>query len=63
MDLATLTANYGRKADSRHVVLIMKSNAGWREMGAFSPEFRNHLDAVVTFNALSFDVTGTTVEK
>ena len=63
MDLATLTANYGRKADFRHVVLIMKSNAGWREMGAFSPEFRNHLDAVVTFNALSFDVTGTTVEK
>ncbi len=29
----------------------------------FSPEFRNRLDAVVTFNALSFDVMETIVEK
>jgi ATP-dependent Clp protease ATP-binding subunit ClpA len=29
----------------------------------FSPEFRNRLDAVVTFDALSFDVMETIVEK
>jgi ATP-dependent Clp protease ATP-binding subunit ClpA len=29
----------------------------------FSPEFRNRLDAIVTFNALSFDVMETIVEK
>jgi ATP-dependent Clp protease ATP-binding subunit ClpA len=29
----------------------------------FSPEFRNRLDAIVTFNALSFEVVETIVEK
>ena len=29
----------------------------------FSPEFRNRLDAIVTFNALTFDVMETIVEK
>ena len=29
----------------------------------FSPEFRNRLDAIVTFNALSFEVMETIVEK
>lgn len=32
MDYATLTDNTGRKADFRHVILIMTSNAGAREM-------------------------------
>ena len=32
MDHATLTDNTGRKADFRHVILIMTSNAGSREM-------------------------------
>ncbi|WP_320175705.1 ATP-dependent Clp protease ATP-binding subunit ClpA [Maridesulfovibrio sp.] len=32
MDYATLTDNNGRKADFRHVVLLMTSNAGAREM-------------------------------
>ena len=32
MDYATLTDNSGRKADFRHVILIMTSNAGAREM-------------------------------
>jgi ATP-dependent Clp protease ATP-binding subunit ClpA len=32
MDRATLTDNHGREADFRHVVLIMTSNAGTREM-------------------------------
>jgi ATP-dependent Clp protease ATP-binding subunit ClpA len=73
MDHATLTDSHGRKADFRHVILIMTTNAGARdlsdrrlgfgEQGAggssrgalermFSPEFRNRLDATVTFNAL-----------
>jgi ATP-dependent Clp protease ATP-binding subunit ClpA len=34
MDHATLTDNNGRKADFRHVILLMTSNAGAREMGA-----------------------------
>ena len=87
MDHATLTDNNGRKADFRHVILIMTSNAGSREMSAgnigfgsegaslakgrskaaierlFSPEFRNRLDAIVTFGALTPDVMGTIVEK
>ena len=87
MDHATLTDNSGRKADFRHVVLIMTSNAGSREMSAgaigftdgqskaargrmkaaierlFSPEFRNRLDAIVTFGALTPDVMETIVEK
>ena len=94
MDHATLTDNNGRKADFRHVVLIMTSNAGSREMSAgsigfwdrrrsrgvdarqgraqrskqaiekvFSPEFRNRLDAIVTFDPLSPGVMETIVEK
>ena len=34
MDYATLTDNNGKKADFRHVVLLMTSNAGAREMAA-----------------------------
>jgi ATP-dependent Clp protease ATP-binding subunit ClpA len=33
MDHGTLTDNNGRKADFRHVVLVMTSNAGAQEMG------------------------------
>ncbi len=33
MDYATLTDNYGRKADFRNIILIMTSNAGAREIG------------------------------
>jgi ATP-dependent Clp protease ATP-binding subunit ClpA len=77
MDYATLTDNNGRKADFSHVILLMTSNAGAREMAAkaigfgqqkpedtafhgqkalerlFTPEFRNRLDAVVTFKPLT----------
>jgi ATP-dependent Clp protease ATP-binding subunit ClpA len=73
MDHATLTDSHGRKADFRHVILIMTTNAGARDLAdrrlgfaetgaggssrgalerTFTPEFRNRLDAVVTFNAL-----------
>jgi ATP-dependent Clp protease ATP-binding subunit ClpA len=34
MDNATLTDNFGRKADFRHVILIMTTNAGAREITA-----------------------------
>jgi ATP-dependent Clp protease ATP-binding subunit ClpA len=96
MDHATLTDNSGRKADFRHVVLILTSNAGSREMSTksigfaddvghsgsddirrrsaegkskaaiervFSPEFRNRLDAIVTFRSLTPEVMETIVEK
>ena len=87
MDHATLTDNTGRKADFRHVVLVLTSNAGSREMSTksigfaegddrtsaskskaavervFSPEFRNRLDAIVTFRALTASVMESIVEK
>jgi ATP-dependent Clp protease ATP-binding subunit ClpA len=95
MDHATLTDNTGRKADFRHTVVILTSNAGSREMGAasigfaenlgaqnddargkvaagkaktalervFSPEFRNRLDAIVMFRALTPDAMETIVDK
>jgi ATP-dependent Clp protease ATP-binding subunit ClpA len=83
MDRATLTDNQGREADFRHVVLIMTSNVGVREMSEqaigfgggmrgdgrqeierlFSPEFRNRLDEVVRFVALSPEVMGRVVDK
>jgi ATP-dependent Clp protease ATP-binding subunit ClpA len=73
MDHATLTDSHGRKADFRHVILIMTTNAGARDLSdrrlgfgesgkggssrgalerTFTPEFRNRLDATVTFLAL-----------
>ena len=66
MDHATLTDSHGRKADFRHVILIMTTNVGARDLSdrrlgfgeagvgsssrgalerAFTPEFRNRLDA------------------
>jgi ATP-dependent Clp protease ATP-binding subunit ClpA len=96
MDHATLTDNNGKKADFRHVVLIMTSNAGSRELSSatigfdasgdqdrtnatrlrvaetrsraavekmFSPEFRNRLDAIVTFKPLTPEVMETIVSK
>jgi ATP-dependent Clp protease ATP-binding subunit ClpA len=73
MDHATLTDNHGRKADFRHIALILTTNAGAKTQSArrvgfsdpgapvsargaiekaFSPEFRNRLDAIVTFAPL-----------
>ena len=84
MDHATLTDNNGKKADFRHIILIMTTNAGAREMAAraigfggrsnaershealeklFSPEFRNRLDTVVQFSALSPEIIERVVEK
>ncbi len=39
MDYATLTDNNGRKADFNHVILLMTSNAGAREMASTSIGF------------------------
>jgi hypothetical protein len=84
MDHATLTDHTGRKADFRHVILIMTTNAGAKEMAAaaigfgetsnrdkgkkalerlFSPEFRNRLDAVVQFGALTPEAIERVVDK
>ncbi|MDB4965089.1 MAG: ATP-dependent Clp protease, ATP-binding subunit clpA [Myxococcales bacterium] len=91
MDHATLTDNNGRKADFRHVVIIMTTNAGAREMSArkpgfdfsaaiggkaaaqdhgkqaiertFAPEFRNRLDAWISFEALPAEVIRKVVDK
>jgi ATP-dependent Clp protease ATP-binding subunit ClpA len=41
MDYATLTDNNGRKADFRHVILLMTSNAGAREMAKGGIGFRH----------------------
>jgi len=84
MDHGTLTDNNGRKADFRHVIIVMTTNAGAFEMSRpsigftqqdhtsdameaikrlFSPEFRNRLDAIVSFGPLSPAVMETIVEK
>ena len=85
MDHATLTDNAGRKADFRHIVLIMTTNAGAQELSArrmgfgaagqepgnarnaieraFSPEFRNRLDAWVSFESLPPEVIRKVVDK
>ena len=84
MDHATLTDSHGRRADFRHVILIMTTNAGARDLSdrrlgfreagqgassrgalerTFSPEFRNRLDAIVTFNALGTEEIEKVVDK
>ena len=85
MDHATLTDNNGRKADFRHIVLIMTTNAGAQELSSrslgfsagagstgnarnaiertFSPEFRNRLDAWVSFESLPPEVIAKVVDK
>jgi ATP-dependent Clp protease ATP-binding subunit ClpA len=84
MDHATLTDSHGRKADFRHVILIMTTNAGARDVSdrrlgfadpgaggstrgalerTFTPEFRNRLDATVTFNALGRPEVERVVDK
>jgi len=85
MDHATLTDNNGRKADFRHIVLILTTNAGAHELSSrklgfgsdesdpgtarnaiertFSPEFRNRLDAWVSFDSLPPAVILRVVDK
>jgi len=87
MDYATLTDNTGRKADFRHVILLMTSNIGARDMSSqsigfgkeqledraqkgikaaekhFSPEFRNRLDGIVSFQSLSHELMEKIVDK
>jgi len=84
MDHGTLTDNNGRKADFRHVVIVMTTNAGAAELAKsgmgfspslqagdemaeikrmFTPEFRNRLDAIISFNSLDRDVILRVVDK
>ena len=88
MDHGKLTDNNGKSSDFRHVILLMTSNIGARDLARrsvgfgdsfgrdrentnvdreykqlFSPEFRNRLDAKITFNHLSPDVMGHIVDK
>jgi ATP-dependent Clp protease ATP-binding subunit ClpA len=88
MDHATLTDNNGRKADFRHVILIMTTNAGARDLTSkslgfsqagkkpssmertkeaiertFAPEFRNRLDAWISFDSLPPEVIKKVVDK
>ncbi|ADU62823.1 ATP-dependent Clp protease, ATP-binding subunit clpA [Pseudodesulfovibrio aespoeensis Aspo-2] len=45
MDYATLTDNNGRKADFRHVILLMTSNAGARELSKGAIGFQRDKDS------------------
>jgi len=84
MDHGTLTDNNGRKADFRHVIMVMTTNAGAEQMSrssmgftpsdhagdefaaikqTFTPEFRNRLDAIISFGALSPDTIAHVVDK
>jgi ATP-dependent Clp protease ATP-binding subunit ClpA len=84
MDHGTLTDNNGRKADFRHVVIVMTTNAGAAELSKstmgfttavqvgdemaeirrmFTPEFRNRLDAIISFNALDREIILRVVDK
>ncbi|MCE9639889.1 MAG: ATP-dependent Clp protease ATP-binding subunit ClpA [Betaproteobacteria bacterium] len=84
MDHGTLTDNNGRKADFRHVMIIMTTNAGAAELSKtsmgftvstqagdemaeikrmFTPEFRNRLDAIISFSALDRDIIMRVVDK
>ena len=84
MDHGKLTDNNGKASDYRHVILLMTSNVGARDLqrravgfGAgmsegdaereykrmFSPEFRNRLDARISFNSLSPLVMERVVDK
>ena len=84
MDHGSLTDNNGRRTDFRHVILIMTSNLGARDLEgarigfgdefragadetafreAFSPEFRNRLDARIAFAPLAPEVMERIVDK
>ncbi len=52
MDHATLTDNTGREADFRHVILIMTSNAGAREMGKNIIGFEQGIDMTASKYAI-----------
>lgn len=53
MDYATLTDNNGRKADFRHVTLLMTSNAGAREMSTKSIGFSQEAASDMSAKGLS----------
>ena len=60
MDHATLTDNNGRKADFRHVVLILTTNAGARDLAARQPGFAT---AGVTIGSTTAGRTKEAIER
>ena len=84
MDHGKLTDNNGKASDFRHVILLMTSNVGARDLARrqvgfhggrdvgeadrefkrmFSPEFRNRLDARISFDMLSPSIMVRVVDK
>ena len=74
MDNGTLTDSNGRKTDFRNVTIIMTTNFGFTHnekagdeqieiKKIFSPEFRNRLDAIVSFSALDNNIILKVVDK
>ncbi len=79
MDNGFLTDSVGAKINFENVILILTSNLGANSSATigfynntpneselkefFTPEFRNRLDAHITFNPLSLDVIAKVVEK
>lgn len=78
-DSATLTDNYGNKADFRNVIVIMTSNVGSSDIPKlgfnnmnkndsaikelFTPELRGRLDSIVHFNPLNNNHLGEIIKK
>jgi ATP-dependent Clp protease ATP-binding subunit ClpA len=84
MDNGFVTDANGRKADFRHVIIVMTTNAGAEMLErnnigfteqansdsnlgvverTFSPEFRNRLDGIITFQHLDKSTIGCVVDK
>jgi ATP-dependent Clp protease ATP-binding subunit ClpA len=83
MDNGFITGSNGKKADCRHLILILTTNAGATDADKnaigfgsqqkeytskdlnkfFTPEFRNRLDGIITFNKLGKDTMVKIVTK
>jgi ATP-dependent Clp protease ATP-binding subunit ClpA len=65
--LLVMTTNAGAEAMQKTVIGFTNSREAGDEMGdikrAFSPEFRNRLDAIISFKALSQDIILRVVDK
>jgi ATP-dependent Clp protease ATP-binding subunit ClpA len=66
-EMSAKSIGFSDAAIGQNIDAALQRVAASRQMAAvervFSPEFRNRLDAIVTFNSLSMDVMETIVEK
>ena len=63
-EMSAATLGFGAAAGSEDAKKKLARNRGKEAIERlFSPEFRNRLDAIVTFNPLNFEVMETIVEK